>query len=72
MKSTSKPFILVSVVLFVLGMAAVSFTSVMLFRKNADARLQRIKYAKILEMEKGLLPEKKREISPETRCGGGC
>ncbi|MBP5443166.1 MAG: methyl-accepting chemotaxis protein [Treponema sp.] len=62
MKSTSKPFILVSAVLFVLGIAAVSFTSVMLFRKNADARLQRIMYAKILEMEKGLLPEKKLAI----------
>ncbi len=33
--------------------------SVIMFRKNSDAKLQNIVYTKILEMEKGLLPEKK-------------
>ncbi|MBQ2080416.1 MAG: methyl-accepting chemotaxis protein [Treponema sp.] len=62
MKSTNKSLILLGSVFAVVGLAAVSFASVMLFRKSADANLKRIKYAKILEMENGLLPEKKLAI----------
>lgn len=43
----------------VIGLAAISVSSMYLFRKKADASLAQMKYTKILEMESGLLPEKK-------------
>ena len=59
MKSTNKMTVAVLVVLVLVGLAAVSFGSVLIFRKNADKKLSEMRYAKILEMENGLLPEKK-------------
>lgn len=47
------------IVFIIVGLAAVVCASVRLFRKNADARLEHMRYTKILEMEEGLLPEKK-------------
>ena len=58
MKARTK--ISIVVVLFaVIGLALVSCCAVFSFRKNAAARLLEIKYTKILEMESGLLPERK-------------
>ena len=59
MKLSNKLTVL-GVILFVLfGLTAVSFGSVAIFRKNADAKLSQMSYTKILEMEEGLLPERK-------------
>ncbi|MCR5724305.1 MAG: hypothetical protein K6G80_04370 [Treponema sp.] len=44
------------------GLFAVSFGSVFLFRKSAKDHLEQLKYTKVLEMEKGLLPERKLAI----------
>ena len=59
MKSTKKSTILTGVVLTVLGLTAVSFSSFKLFRSKAQNRLSEMKYTKILELESGLLPERK-------------
>ncbi len=53
-------FTLIFVIAYVvIGLAAICASSIYLFRKKADASLLQMKYTKILEMESGLLPEKK-------------
>ena len=53
-------FTLIFVIAYVvIGLAAISASSIYFFRKKADASLLQMKYTKILEMESGLLPEKK-------------
>jgi methyl-accepting chemotaxis protein len=59
MKATNKLAVVGTVAFFIIGLALVSFSSVLLFRKNAAARLQEMRYTKILEIETGLLPERK-------------
>ncbi|MBB5227059.1 methyl-accepting chemotaxis protein [Treponema ruminis] len=59
MKSASKLSILAAALFVAVGLVAVSFGSVLLFRKNARTHLEQMKYTKVLEMEKGLLPERK-------------
>ncbi len=53
-------FTLIFIIAYVvIGLAAICASSIYLFRKKADASLLQMKYTKILEMESGLLPEKK-------------
>ncbi len=53
-------FTLIFVIAYVvIRLAAICASSIYLFRKKADASLLQMKYTKILEMESGLLPEKK-------------
>ena len=59
MKISNALRVLVIVILAAVGLFLVSFFSVLLFRKNARENLEQIKYTKILEMESGLVPEKK-------------
>lgn len=59
MKSNNKITVIASVGFGLVGLALVSFASVLSFRKNADEQLEKIKVTKVLEMENGLLPEKK-------------
>ena len=59
MKSERRFAAFLSAVFAVVALAAVSFSSVLLFRKGAAERLESIRYEKILEMENGLLPERK-------------
>ena len=59
MKTSNKMRGLAVASLVVVGLVAVAVASVLLFRKNAAERLKQMKYTKILEMENGLLPEKK-------------
>lgn len=56
MKSERRFAAFLSAVFAVVALAAVSFSSVLLFRKGAAERLESIRYEKILEMENGLLP----------------
>ena len=59
MKSTNKLSFL-SIILFIIaGLAAIAFGSILSFRMNADKDLRQMKDTKILEMENGLLPERK-------------
>lgn len=59
MKSANRIPVLVFITFFIVGLAGVAFGSVMLFRKSAMENLKQMEYTKILEMENGLLPEKK-------------
>ena len=59
MKASNKLRVLFIVVFVLIGLAAVSFFTVLLFRKSTRENLGHIKYTKILEMESGLVPEKK-------------
>lgn len=59
MKASNKLRVLFIIVFVLIGMAAVSYFTVVLFRKNTRENLGHIKYTKILEMESGLVPEKK-------------
>ena len=52
-------FLAVTGIFAVAALAAIAGGSVLLFRKNAVQQLKNMEYVKILEMEKGLLPEKK-------------
>lgn len=62
MKVSNKLTIAAVVAFVLIGLAAVSAGSMALFKKNADAKLEQMSYTKILEMEEGLLPEKKLAI----------
>ena len=62
MKVSNKLTIMAVVAFVLIGLAAVSAASMALFKKNADAKLEQMSYTKILEMEEGLLPEKKLAI----------
>ena len=62
MKPVSKLSSFAIVLFAAAGVFAVSFGSVFLFRKNAKTHLEQMQYTKILEMEKGLLPERKLAI----------
>ena len=62
MKSYRKFTVVLFTVVAVVAIAAVSVASVLLFRKEAAEHLESIRYEKILEMENGLLPEKKLAI----------
>ncbi len=59
MKSSNKLSLLAAGLFLIIGLAAVSVSSVFLFRKNTDSQLHQMQYTKIIEMEKGLLPERK-------------
>lgn len=59
MKTVNKLSFAATLVYVVVGLAAVSFSSFLLFKKNAASELQEMRYTKILEMERGLLPERK-------------
>ena len=59
MKASNKLRIVFLVIFSLLGLAAVFYCTVLLFRKNTRENLGHIKYTKILEMESGLVPEKK-------------
>ncbi len=59
MKASNKLRVLFIVIFVLIGLAAVSFFTVLLFRKSTRENLGHIKYTKILEMESGLVPEKK-------------
>ena len=59
MKPLSKLNTVAAAAFVILGMAAVSVCSVFSFRKKADSQLEKMRYTKILEMEEGLLPERK-------------
>ena len=51
---------IVAAALFVLaGLCAVAFSSVLIFRSNSESQLREMVYTKTLEMESGLLPERK-------------
>ncbi|MCR5218301.1 methyl-accepting chemotaxis protein [Treponema sp.] len=62
MKTSGKVSLVVAIVYAVIGFTAVSLCSVSLFRKNSADKLNVMKYEKILEMESGLLPERKLAI----------
>ncbi|MBE6354898.1 methyl-accepting chemotaxis protein [Treponema sp.] len=62
MKTSGKFSVFAFIAFFIIGLGVVSFSAINLFRKNADEQLQQMKYEKTLEMEKGLLPEKKLAI----------
>jgi len=59
MKVINKPLAFTSLVLAVMGLFVVALSSVKIFRSKTVERLERIRYAKVLEMENGLLPERK-------------
>ena len=59
MKSYNRLSIFVVAFYITIGLAIVSFGAVSSFRKNAASRLEHMRYTKILEMEEGLLPERK-------------
>lgn len=59
MKESNKVPVLVGILFALVGLVVVSFFSVMMFRRNAASRLEKMRYEKVLEMEKGLLPERK-------------
>ncbi len=59
MKARTTLYAICIIAYVAIGFAAVSAGSIYLFRKNADVELKQMKYAKILEIENGLLPDKK-------------
>ena len=59
MKVINKPLAFASLVIAVMGLFVVALSSVKIFRSKTVERLERIRYAKVLEMENGLLPERK-------------
>ena len=59
MKTSSKISAAVLTAFVIAGLVAVSAAAVLSFRKSAEARLLEIRRIKVLEMENGLLPEKK-------------
>ncbi|MBR1535513.1 MAG: hypothetical protein IJ630_01080, partial [Treponema sp.] len=59
MKVINKPLAFTSLVIAVMGLFVVALSSVKIFRSKTVERLERIRYAKVLEMENGLLPERK-------------
>ena len=59
MKSNNK-LSFISIFLFmIIGLSAVSIGSILMFRRNSEKQLKKLKETKILEMENGLLPERK-------------
>ena len=59
MKISNKLAVFAMVLFIFFGLTIVSFGAVMSFRKKAAVQLEQIRYTKILEMEEGLLPERK-------------
>ena len=59
MKIINKPLAFASLVIAVMGLFVVALSSVKIFRSKTVERMERIRYAKVLEMENGLLPERK-------------
>ena len=62
MKTSNKLTVLGIILFALIGLASVSLGSIAIFRSKADAKLSQMSYTKILEMEEGLLPEKKLAI----------
>ena len=62
MKTTNRFLVVGAVIFVVVGLAAVAVASTMLFRRNAKDQLELMEYTKILELENGLLPEKKLSV----------
>ena len=59
MKLVNKPLAFAASVLAIVGLSVVAWSSVKIFQNKASERLERIRYSKVLEMDGGLLPERK-------------
>ena len=59
MKLVNKPLAFAASVLATVGLSVVAWSSVKIFQNKASERLERIRYSKVLEMDGGLLPERK-------------
>ncbi|MBQ2552185.1 MAG: hypothetical protein II563_05005 [Treponema sp.] len=62
MKTPNRFLVVGAVIFMVVGLAVVAVASTMLFRRNAKDQLELMEYTKILELENGLLPEKKLSV----------